>query len=129
MCDCGFHGQAMFLIAATGISKLLVDHGDRQATGVIGLDRICDLKQFPLGGLGCRERAVLLESHLGCMIAMPMASAGCFSPLGPRGMSFPPDDDFGWFDDLYAVPPLGNPMMDAFSFSIQKILVAFSMFT
>jgi hypothetical protein len=43
MCDCGFHGQAIFLIAATGISKLRVDHGDRQATGVIGLDRVRQL--------------------------------------------------------------------------------------
>jgi hypothetical protein len=40
------------LITATGISKLLVDHGDRQATGVIGLDRVRQLKQPFLGGLG-----------------------------------------------------------------------------
>jgi hypothetical protein len=31
---------------------LLVDHGDRQATGVIGLDRVRQLKQPFLGGLG-----------------------------------------------------------------------------
>jgi hypothetical protein len=48
--------------------------------------------------------SLVLEFHLGCMIAMRMASAGRFSPLGPRGMSFPPDNGFGWFDDLYGVP-------------------------
>jgi len=25
-----------------------------------------------------------------------------------RGMSFPPDDNFGWLDDLYAVPSTGE---------------------
>ncbi len=30
--------------------------------------------------------------------------AGRLSPLGPLGMSFPPYNDFGWFDDLYGVP-------------------------
>src|SRR5437763_5361702 len=25
-----------------------------------------------------------------------------------RGMSFPPDDSFGWLDDLYAVPSTGE---------------------
>src|SRR6266849_9082720 len=37
------------------------------------------------------------------MIAMPVASAGRRSPLRHRGMSGPPDDDFRFLDDLYAV--------------------------
>jgi len=41
--DGGFDRRAMFLVAATDISKLLVDHGDRQATGVIGLKRVRNL--------------------------------------------------------------------------------------
>jgi hypothetical protein len=41
---------------------------------VISLDRIRQFKQFLLGGLWRRERAVSLELHLGCMIAMRMAS-------------------------------------------------------
>src|SRR6202022_2804489 len=41
---------------------------------------------FLLGGLWRRERAILLESHLGFMIAMLMASAGRRLPLGPRGI-------------------------------------------
>jgi hypothetical protein len=53
---------------------------------VIGFDRVRQLKQVLLGGLGRREGAFLFESHLGCMIAMPMASAGRFSLLGPRGI-------------------------------------------
>ena len=44
--DCGFNGQTIFLIAATGLSELLIDDGDRKATGVIGLDCIRQLKQF-----------------------------------------------------------------------------------
>src|SRR6185295_13954797 len=40
---------------------------------------------------------------LAIMTALPIASAGCFSPLGPLGMSFPPDDNFRFLDDLYAV--------------------------
>src|ERR1700682_3418312 len=84
--DCGFNGQARFLIAATGLSELLIDDGDRKATGVIGLDCIRQLKQFLLGGLGRPERSIFLEFHLGCMIAQPMALAGRFSPLGPRGL-------------------------------------------
>src|SRR6266478_8470914 len=106
--DCGLHGQAIFLVAAASISELPVDDGDRQATGMIGLDGVRQFEQLPLGGFRRRERAILLEFHLGCMIAMRMASAGRFSPLGPRGMSFPPDDDFGWFHDLYAVPSTGE---------------------
>src|ERR1700737_1914788 len=30
---------------------------------MIGLDSIRQLKQFPLGGLGCRERSIILEFH------------------------------------------------------------------
>jgi hypothetical protein len=55
---------------------------------VIGLDCIRQLKQFLLGGLRRRERTLVLEFHLGCMIAMPMASAGSL-PLGPRGIWLP----------------------------------------
>src|SRR5258708_31896013 len=84
--DCGLHAQAIFLVAAASISELPVDDGDRQATGMIGLDRIRQFEQFLLGGLGRRERAVSLEFHLGCMIAVPMASAWGFSPLGPLGI-------------------------------------------
>jgi hypothetical protein len=65
-----FHGGAIFLVAATGISKLLIDDGDRQPIGVIDLDRVRQLWQLALGR---REGAVLFEFHLGCMIAMPLA--------------------------------------------------------
>jgi len=36
--------------------------------------------------------------------ALPMASAGRFSPFGPRGMSLSPDNSFRFFEDFYAVP-------------------------
>ena len=49
--DRGGHRRAIFLIAATGLSELLIDDGDRQPPGVIGRDRIRQLKQFLLGGL------------------------------------------------------------------------------
>lgn len=39
-------------IAAASISKLRVDDGDRQLPGVIGLDRVRQLKELFLGGLG-----------------------------------------------------------------------------
>ena len=58
--DSGFNRRAIFLVAAASLSQLAVDHLDRQPTGVIDLDRIRDLKQFLLGGLGRSERAVLL---------------------------------------------------------------------
>src|SRR6476660_10030087 len=45
---------------------------------------------------------------LAIMTALPIASAGRFSPLGPLGMSFPPDDDFRFLDDLYAVRSPGE---------------------
>jgi hypothetical protein len=64
---------------------------------VISLDRIRQFKQFLLGGLGRRERAVSLEFHLGCMIAVPMASAWRFAPLGPLGIILTesePNDSF-----------------------------------
>jgi hypothetical protein len=49
---------------------------------MIGLDRIRQLKQFPLGGFGRRERAIFfLEFHIGCV---PVVSATPFSPLGLR---------------------------------------------
>src|SRR5260370_42300475 len=70
---------------------------------MISLHRIRQLKQFLLGGVRRRERSLFLEFHLACMIAMPMASAGRRSPLRHRGMSCPPDDDFRFLDDLYAV--------------------------
>jgi len=71
---------------AASLSKLRIDDADRQSTGVIGLYRIRQLKQFSLGGIRRRERAVLLEFHLGCMIAVPITSAGRFTALGPRGI-------------------------------------------
>ena len=88
MRDCGGNRSTVLLGAAASISKLRVDDRDRQPPGMIGLYRVGDLKQFLLGGLGRRERALILEFHLGSMIAMPMASAGCFSPLGPLDIIF-----------------------------------------
>lgn len=88
MRDCGGNRSTVLLGAAASISKLRVDDRDRQPPGMIGLYRVDDLKQFLLGGLGRRERALILEFHLGSMIAMPMASAGCFSPLEPLGIIF-----------------------------------------
>ena len=38
--DGGFHGHAVFLIAATGFVKELVDRADVQPPGVIGLDSV-----------------------------------------------------------------------------------------
>ncbi len=70
----------------TTIPPLRFRGAARIAAGVISLDRIRQFKQFLLGGLGRRERAVSLEFHLGCMIAVPMASAWRFSPLGPLGI-------------------------------------------
>src|SRR3977135_3897184 len=64
----GLHGHSIFLIAATGLSELLIDDGNRQPPSMIGLDRVRQLKQFLL----C-ERSLFLKFHLGC-IAMPMAS-------------------------------------------------------
>src|SRR4030081_971097 len=61
--DSGFNRRAIFIVAATGISKFLVDDGYRQATGVIGLYRVRQLKQFLLCGFQRRERAGLLELH------------------------------------------------------------------
>jgi hypothetical protein len=84
--DGGFDRPGVFLIAAASLSELLIDHGHRKPTGMIRLDRIRQLKQLPLGGFRRRERAILFEFHLGSMIAMPMASAGRRSPLGPRGI-------------------------------------------
>jgi hypothetical protein len=66
----------------------LVGCGRRDAPGVVGFDHIRQLKQFFLGGFRRRERSLFLEFHLGCMIAMPMASVGRFSPLGPIGIIF-----------------------------------------
>jgi hypothetical protein len=44
------------------------------------------LDSTALGGVERPEWAIFLEFHLGCMIAMPTASAGRRSPLGPRGI-------------------------------------------
>jgi hypothetical protein len=41
---------------------------------------------------------------LAIMIALPITSAGRFSPLGPLGMSLPPDNGIRFFYDLYGVP-------------------------
>src|ERR1700730_14594160 len=61
--DGGFHRRAIFLIAAGSFSELPVDDLDRQPPGMVGLNRIRQLKQFSLGGLGRRERAAFLEFH------------------------------------------------------------------
>src|SRR5258708_29411406 len=61
--DGGFNRSAVFLIAAASISKLPVDDLDRQPPGMVGFYRVRQLKQFPLGGLGSREGAVLFELH------------------------------------------------------------------
>jgi hypothetical protein len=61
---------------------LHVDHADRQTTDMVGLDRIRQLKQLALGGLGCCERAIVLEFHVGGMISVSIASVGRFLPLG-----------------------------------------------
>jgi hypothetical protein len=53
--------MTIFLKAATGISKLPIDDGDRDQRD--RLDRVRQLKKFSLGGLGRRELAVLLEFH------------------------------------------------------------------
>jgi hypothetical protein len=82
--DGGSNRRAIFLVAAASITELPVDDLDSQPPGMIGPDRIRQLKQFSLGGLGCGEGAFLFEFHLGWMIAMPMALAGSSSPLGPR---------------------------------------------
>ena len=46
MRDGGLHGHSIFLIAATGLSELLIDDGNRQPPSMIGLDRVRQLKQF-----------------------------------------------------------------------------------
>jgi hypothetical protein len=51
----------IFVVASTGSDKLLVDDGDRQATGMIGFHRVRQLKQFLLGDLGVGERAISLN--------------------------------------------------------------------
>jgi hypothetical protein len=84
--DYSFNRPCVFIGATARRHELHVDDPDWQATGVIGLHRVRQLKQFLLGGLGRRERAIFLEFHLGCMIAMPTVSAGRFSPLGLRGI-------------------------------------------
>jgi hypothetical protein len=45
---------------------------------MIGLDRVRQFEQFPLGRVRTCKRTILLEFHLGCIIAMPMTSAGRF---------------------------------------------------
>jgi hypothetical protein len=64
--DGGFDRRAKFLIAATRLSKLPVDHLYRQSLGMIELDSVRQLKQFSLGGLGRRERTGLFEFHDRC---------------------------------------------------------------
>lgn len=54
---------AVFFVAAASIPKLPVDGFDQQPPGVIGLNRVRQFKQFPLGGLGCGEGAILFEFH------------------------------------------------------------------
>ncbi len=61
--DGGFDGCSVFLIAAASISKLPVNDLDRQPSGVIGLNRVRQLKQFPLRGLGRREGALSVQDR------------------------------------------------------------------
>jgi hypothetical protein len=85
----GFHGHGIFLIAATSLSELLIDDGDRQSPGMIGLDRVRQFEQFPLGRVRTCKRTTLLEFHLCCIIAMSMTSEGVVSALtASRPQSF-----------------------------------------
>src|ERR1700694_3546595 len=83
--SCG-HRRAVFLITATGLSELRVNDANRQATGMIGLDRVRQLKQLFLCGLGRRERAILVEFHcwLFPLIAESMAGTVLVLAAGPR---------------------------------------------
>jgi hypothetical protein len=63
------------------------------------------------------------------MIATPMASAGVARLYGIGACHAPLMMISGFSMTFMLSAPLGNPMMDASSFSIQKMLIAFSMFT
>jgi len=88
-----FLGEAIYFTVNSGIARMDIV---RNAADMVlcslpddlRFDRIRRLKQFFLGGFRRRERSLFLEFHLGCMIAMPMASVGRFSPLGPLGIIF-----------------------------------------
>jgi hypothetical protein len=54
MRDCDDHRRAIFLIAVAGFSKLPVDDGDRQPTGVIGLDPFASSSSFCSADRGWR---------------------------------------------------------------------------
>jgi hypothetical protein len=56
--DSGSDRCAVFVIAATGISKLHIDHTDRRPPGMISFHRVRQLKQFLLRDLGVGERAI-----------------------------------------------------------------------
>jgi len=60
MRDGGGHRRAVFRRGAPGISELRIDLADRHMTGMVGIDRIRQLKQLALGGLGCCEQAIVL---------------------------------------------------------------------
>ena len=95
------NGQAIFFIAATGLSELLIDDGNRQPPGMIGLDSIRQLKQFPLGGLGCRERSIILEFHFSpASLSLARASAPGL------GISIRPQSRYSWSEQLTGDPPV-----------------------
>jgi hypothetical protein len=100
--DNGFNRRAVFLIAAASISELLIDQGDRQPPGMIGLDSIRQLKQFPLGGLGCRERSIILEFHFSPASLSYLARA---SAPG-LGISIRPQSRYSWSEQLTGDPPV-----------------------
>jgi alpha-D-ribose 1-methylphosphonate 5-triphosphate synthase subunit PhnI len=52
--DSGDDRRAVFVTAAACGHELHVDDADRQTADMVGLDRIRQLKQFPLGGLARR---------------------------------------------------------------------------
>jgi hypothetical protein len=80
--DSGDDRRAVFVTAAACGHELHVDDADRQTADMVGLDRIRQLKQLALGGLGCCERAIVPCFHVGGMISVSIASAGRFSPFG-----------------------------------------------
>ena len=81
MGDCGGHCCAVFRRGAARISELLIDFADRHTTSMIQLDRIRQLKQLMLSGLGRRERMIILEFHL--RVPISVVVGGEVLTLGP----------------------------------------------
>ena len=73
MGDRGSHRRAVFRRGAARISELRIDLADRHSTSMFRPDRIPQLKQLMLGGLGRRERVIILEFHLSGMIRLPIS--------------------------------------------------------